>query len=131
MAARPDSDLQRALIVARTVLTATTVTVNSLVKDGTADHQVQPCTDGLLAIGIVVALGKLAGAAGDVVSVALLCGPCVIPVKVGTGGATRGARAKAVATGLTDGVAADATVGWFTQSGVAGDIVGLVPTRAN
>jgi hypothetical protein len=136
MATRPDQMLDKCTIVARTVETATTVTVGSVVKDGNADKECQPTTDGVDAIGIVVALGKLAGAAGDKVSVALLAGGGVVPVKVGTGGATRGKLAKVVADGVTNAVPDVATpaamnvVGYFTQSGVAGDLVGLVPMRS-
>lgn len=136
MAARPDTDLKNALIVTRTVETATTAVLNRVVKDGNADHECQPTTDGVGAIGVVLALGPLAGAAGDKVQVALLAGACVIPVKVGTGGATRGLYAKVVADGVCDAVetittpAAMNVVGWFTQTGVAGDIVGMVPGRS-
>ena len=135
MAARPDSDLKLALIVTRTVETAQTVAVGDVVKDGNADKEVQKTTDGVDAIGVVVALGPLAGAATDKVQVALLCGACIIPVKVGTGGATRGKFAKCVADGVTNAVPDVATpaamnvMGIFTQSGSAADMVGLFPTR--
>ncbi len=136
MAVRPDSNLSNALIVTRTVETATTAVLNRLVKDGNADGECQPTTDGVGAIGVVVALGPLAGAAGDKVQVAYLAGACVIPVKVGTGGATRGLYAKVVSDGVCDAVETVTTpvaanvVGWFTQTGVAGDIVGMVPGRS-
>jgi len=126
-------------IVTRTVETATTVTVGCAVKDGNADHECQPlaaATD--LPIGIVVALGPLAGAAGDKVSVALLSGGGVVPVKTG-GTATRGQAAKYAATG---GLLGDCTptatastpvvvwaLGYFTQSGSSGDYVGLALGR--
>lgn len=139
MAVRPDSNLQNALIVTRTVETATTVTVGCAVKDGNADKEVQPIaatTD--LPIGIVVALGPLAGAAGDKVQIALLTGGAIVPVKTG-GTATRGQAAKYAASG---GLLGDATptatastpvvvwaLGYFTQSGTSGDIVGLAVGR--
>lgn len=136
MTVRPDSNLSNALIVTRAVLAATTVTVGSVVKDGTADKQVQPTTDGVGAIGVITSLGALAGAAGDKVQMAYLAGACIIPVKVGTGGAVRGALAKVVADGVTTAaetvttpVAAE-VVGFFTQSGVVGDLVGMVPARS-
>ena len=135
MATRPDADLERALIKTRLVQASTTVAVGRVVKDGTADGYVQPTTDGVEAIGVITALGSLAGAAGDRVQMAYLAGACVIPVKVGTGGATRGKWAKVVSDGVTDAaptvttpVATD-VVGYFTQTGVAGDLVGMVPTR--
>src|SRR5688500_4762360 len=133
MATRADCDLRTALTVTRTVETGQTVALGRVVKDGNADHEVQHTTDGVDAIGVIVALDKLAGAAGDKVSVCLLAGAAVVKVKVGTGGATRGKKAKCVADGVTDAVISEATptpvqtVGFFTQSGVAGDLVGMVP----
>lgn len=128
-------DLQRALIVTRKVEAGQTVAVGRVVKDGDADHEVQHTADGVDAIGVIIALGLLAGAAGDEVQMAYLAGPIIIKVKVGTGGATRGKFAKCVADGVTNAVPDVATpaamnvVGFFTQSGVAGDIVGMVPAR--
>lgn len=136
MAVRPDTDLERALIVTRIVETAQTVAVGRVVKDGNADKEIQHSTDGVDAIGVIVSLGPLAGAAGDKVQLAYLAGACIIPVKVGTGGATRGKLAKVVADGVTDAIPDVATptaanvVGFFTQSGVVGDVVGMVPARS-
>ena len=138
MASRSDMDLRYALIVTRTVEAATTVTVGAVVKDGDADHEVQPTTDGVGAIGVIVALGGNdgLGTAGKKVQMAYLAGACIIPVKVGTGGATRGKFAKVVADGVTDATQTVTTplacevVGYFTQSGVAGDIVGMVPAKS-
>jgi hypothetical protein len=139
MATRPDSDLRYALLKTRIVESATTVTIGSVVKDGNADGECQPTTDGVGAIGVVTAMGGnttvTAGAAGDRVQVAMLAGACVIPVKVGTGGATRGLFAKVVADGVTSASPSVSTptgvdvVGMFTQSGVAGDLVGMIPAR--
>lgn len=134
MAVRADRQLEHALIVSRTVEASQTVAVGRVVKDGNADHECQHAGANESGYGVVYVLGKLAGAAGDRVQVALLAGPVVIPVLVGTGGATRGARAVVVADGLTDGTPAAAggtlkgSPGTFTQSGVAGDIVGLLPS---
>lgn len=134
MATRPDTEMKNACIVTREVETGQTVAVGRVVIDGNADHECQHASaGGVGAMGVVTSLGKLAGAAGDKVSVALLAGACVIPVLVGTGGATRGKKAKVVANGVADSTPAGAgttaiqTVGFFTQSGVAGDIVGMVP----
>jgi hypothetical protein len=143
MATRPDSSLEECTLVTRTVETSTTVTVGCMVKDGNADHECQPCaatTD--LPIGIVVAIGGYtgvtAGAAGDKVTIALLGGGGVVPVKTG-GTATRGQSAKYAASG---GLVGDCTPtatastpvvvwspGYFTQSGSSGDIVGLALCR--
>jgi hypothetical protein len=136
MAQKHDMDLERLLIKTRVVETATTVTQYQVVKDGNADHEVQPCTDGVDAIGVIVSLGRLNGAAGDEVQMVYLAGAGVIPVKVGTGGATRGKLAKVVSDGVTSAAQSVTTpagadiVGFFTQSGVAGDIVGMVPSRS-
>jgi hypothetical protein len=129
-------DLERLLIKTRTVETGQTVALGRVVKDGNADYEVQHTDDGAGAIGVVIALGLLAGAAGDKVQIAYLSGAGVISVKVGTGGATRGLPAKCVADGVTDATLDVATptaaniVGWFTQTGVAGDFIGMVPTRS-
>lgn len=74
------------------------------------------------------------GVTGRPAQFALLSGPCIIPVKVSaTGAATRDGWAIATADGFTDAVAlgggtvAKNIAGKFYDSGVAGDIVGLVP----
>lgn len=65
------------------------------------------------------------------VSVVML-GSAVMPVTVGTGGATRGVHAVVVADGYTDaatasgGTVAQYIAGKFLQTGVAGDVVGLM-----
>lgn len=136
MATRADRDLKLANIVTRKVVTGA-VSVGMPVKDGSNDHEMQPCADGVGMIGIVTTLGPAAtpGAIGDYCQMAYLGGP-VIPVKVGTGGATRGKYAKVVSDGFTDAAESVTTpagansAGFFTQSGVAGDIIGLVPTRS-
>ena len=142
MAIRADRDLQRALIVTRKVVTGA-VAVGMPVKDGSNDHEVQPCADGVGMIGVVIALGtgyKVSGGApggiNDEVQIAYLGAPLIIPVKVGTGGATRGLYAKVVADGFTNATETVTTpvamnvAGFFTQSGSAGDIVGLIPSRS-
>lgn len=136
MSVRADRDLQRALIVTRTVEASQTVVVGRVVKDGaSADKFCQHSADGVGAYGVVSQLGPLNGAAGDKVAVAMLCGACVIPVVVGTGGATRGKWAKVVSDGVTSATpdvatpAAAEVVGIFTQSGVAGDLIGMIPAR--
>lgn len=137
MAVRPDSDLRYVPIVTLTVETGQTVTVGCAVKDGNADKECQPIAAvGDFAIGIVIALGPLAGAAGDKVQVALLTGSGIVPVKAG-GTCTRGQSAKYSATGgslqnVTQNAAGSTAVvalGWFTQSGVSGDLVGMAIGR--
>jgi len=136
MATRADRNLLLSEQFIRTVEAAQTVAVGRIVKDGNADKECQHSGAGEAGIGIVTAIGGnpqvTAGAAGDRVTVHPLTGG-IIPVKVGTGDATRGAFAKAVADGLTDATPAAAeanlvfVAGVFTQSGSAGDLVGLIP----
>jgi hypothetical protein len=66
-------------------------------------------------------------------SVTIICfGNCIMDVTVGTGGATRGTDAITVANGFTDaaanggGTTSQIIKGRFMQTGVAGDIVGLL-----
>lgn len=142
MAVRTDRDLKFALIKTR-VVTVALVAIGMPVKDGAADGQCQPCADGVDMVGVVIALGNGAkatngtpGQVGDEVQIAYLAGACVIPVKVGTGGAARGKLAKVVADGFTSAAQSITTpvgadvAGYFTQTGVAGDLVGMVPARS-
>lgn len=85
---------------------------------------------------LIIGIARTSQTAGEEVVIDLF-GP-IIPVKVGTGGATRGKKAKHVADGFTDatahnsdGTGNESTYGIFLQSGVAADIVGLVPGAAN
>ena len=139
MATRSDKNLDDLVIVQRLVVTSA-VSLNCGVKDGANDHECQPLaakTD--LPSGVVIAMGGnpqvTPGAVGDMVSVAMLSGGGVIPVKLG-GTATRGQSAKYTAA---TGKLGDATpagtggvcqlLGYFTQSGANGDVVGMVPCR--
>lgn len=136
MATRETINLEKTTKIVRTVETGQTCSVGFLVKDGNADGEVQNCGANEAGFGICIAIGGnpevTAGAAGDFVTIALLDGGA-IPVKVGTGGATRGAYGKMAANGFTDATPAGAgtalrfVAGAFAQSGVAGDIVGLYP----
>jgi hypothetical protein len=127
MAARPDCVLIEALIRPKTVVT-TPVVKGRVVSLNTSDGQcVHTAAAGL---GFGVALES--GAVGESIPVYLLAGAGIVPVVVGTGGATRGLLAAVVADGVTNSGTASAvgaayTCGFFTQSGVAGDIVGMVP----
>lgn len=127
--AQPEFDLQDAEIRVFTVKAAAAATQYRLVKFGAADNEVEDASAGDIGCGIALETK----AAGARVRVALLGGNGRVPVKVGTGGATRGKLAKGVATGLTDatpagaGTTATPIVGFFMQSGVAGEVVGLRP----
>lgn len=66
-----------------------------------------------------------------------LPGP-VVPVLVGTGGATQGAKAVIVANGFANAGAHDSSgatdnsiAGVFFETGVVGDIVGMIPILSN
>ena len=85
---------------------------------------------------LAVGISQNGGTAGDPID-AFMFGP-VVPVKVGTGGATRGKKAIIVSDGVTDapdhdsdGTGNQAIYGIFVQSGVAGDFVGMMPVPSN
>lgn len=119
-------DHKGAIIRPFTVPAAKTVTRGQAVKHSGADDAVEnvaATTD----FGIGIALD--AGVAGDTVRVALW-GSGIVKALVGTGAATRGAPAKFVADGLTDGTNGGGStnrpsLGQFLESGVAGDLVAL------
>lgn len=126
MATKAKVKLNGACIDTFTVAAAQTVTEGFRVKFAAADGEVQNCGAGEDGIGYALA----SATAGQKVSV-VLEGSAVVKVKVGTGGATRGAYAIPVANGLADQAIADGTTprrlaGKFMQSGVAGDMVGLL-----
>jgi len=109
-------------------------TANQPVTFGSADHNVQQATTGQLIAGY--ALQTVTGSALLPQCDVAMPGP-VIPVIVGTGGATRGKFGIMASdnTGMTDQTMGGGTTvrysnGFFTQSGVAGDMVGfcLSPT---
>jgi hypothetical protein len=104
-----------------------TVSENRPVKI-TADRTVTQCSAGDRVDGIAQATV----ASGREVPVALCDGTSIIPVLVGTGGATAGSFAKVVSDGVADagliggGTTAFNVFGPFFEGGVAGDIVGIV-----
>jgi hypothetical protein len=126
MATRAHMKIDNACIQEFTVASGQAATKGYSVKFASADDECQNCGAGEDGIGIALNTA----AAGQKVSV-LLDGLAVVPVVVGTGGATRGAYAVTVANGHTDQAIADGTTvrrlrGKFMQSGVAGDLVGLL-----
>jgi hypothetical protein len=126
MSTRPFVCLEGAIIRTHTVASAKTVDQYYPVKRSGADGAVEK----IAAVGddgIGIALD--AGVAGDKVRV-VYPGCCVTRCKVGTGAATEGAPAKYASDGLTDATVGGGTTklvvyGKFTETGVAGDIVGL------
>jgi hypothetical protein len=126
MATRAHQQMDNALIRAYQVGTA--VTRGKLVKLVTDDDHVTDASAAEQGIGIALETSTTADAR---VQVAMLAGAAIVPVLVGTGGATRGAYAAAVANGFTNqstggGTVAKHIAGVFTQTGVAGDYVGLL-----
>lgn len=137
MATRAQQIIEQCTTTTRTVETGQTVAVGDVVKDGNAEGECQRiAATSDLPIGVVTALGKLAGAAGDIVTIAYLIGG-VHKVRVGAGGATRGASAKYVSAGRLTDVVVDLSApaaqlyspGFFTQTGVDGDWVGMALLR--
>lgn len=134
MAARADRFMINALIREYTVEAAATVTVGKRVKFGTSDTTVEDCGANENGIGIAVeyhnTVNETAGAAGTRVGIAL-DGVAIVPVLVGTGGATRGSFAVTVSDGLTNQTIGGGSTlvhiaGKFMQTGVVGDIVGML-----
>ena len=127
MATTPLEVLQNALVRPFTVASGQAVTLGKPVKFASADTEVlnaAATTDDVIGIALET------GAAGAQVRVALL-GVAIARVLVGTGGATRGAKAKWVSDGIADATVGGGTTkvvfpGLFMQSGVAGDYVGLL-----
>jgi hypothetical protein len=127
MATRAERVIDPALIRSATVKSGEVVTLGKPIK--LSSGEVLDCTAGESADGIALE----AGAAGAVVSYAVVgCGG-IVPVLVGTGGATEGAFAVVVSDGVTDsatlgdGTTPVKVVGKFRQTGSAGDIVGMIP----
>lgn len=131
MATRALINLDHADIKTFIVKSGTTTLYGKAVKHDASDDSVDNAgANEDLAIGI--ALDSVVGDGVKKVQVALLSGAGVLPCLVGTGGATRGKFAVLAADGATDAAASGVTnarpcIGKFLQSGVAGDIVGLMP----
>lgn len=128
MAVRAHERLEFALIMQFNDPSQPALTKGVEVKFNASDTLLAATTDSdAAAIGVIYQ----ANAAGRPASVAMYGSPGVIPVLVGTGGATRGAFAVRNATGFTDAatVGGGTTVqyirGQFLQTGVAGDYVGM------
>lgn len=128
MAVRPHERLEHALIMQFSDASQPALAKGAEVKFSSSDTLlVATSGSDAAAIGVI----SQGNAAGRVASVVMYGSPAVVPVTVGTGGATRGALAVRVADGFTDAatVGGGTTVqyirGQFTQSGSAGDVVGL------
>lgn len=128
MATRPHERLNGALIMQFDHASQPAFTRGAEVKFNGDDGLLQAAgTNDVLAIGVAYQ-NNAAGRTAHIV----LYGHAVMPVKVGTGGATRGVDATTVADGFTDaatngaGTVSQIIKGKFLQTGVAGDLVGLL-----
>jgi hypothetical protein len=129
MAVRATYDLgnNAAKIKTYTVASGQATTEGRPVKFASADEEVQTAGAGEACWGIALETK----AAGERVQVLVSEGDALVKVKVGTGGATRGAHAVIVADGVTNsgtlggGSTLVNVVGTFAQTGVAGDVVGM------
>ncbi len=109
-----------------TVKTGETVAKGTRVKL-TAEGEIDQCNANEAGIGTA----EEAGVSAQKGVTVLLDGHAIIPVLVGTGGATINKYAKPVADGYADITVADGTTptyasGMFMQTGVAGDYVGMM-----
>lgn len=136
MAVRPDQlTSEDGTIVYYSIAASQTVASGQPVKYASADHQVQQSQSSDPIHGIALDSGT-SPASGTLAQIPVqLLGHAVVPVVVGTGGATRGKFCIMASdnTGLTDqtmggGTTVRNTPGYFTQSGVVGDVVGLCVT---
>lgn len=120
------------LIKTFTVAAGQATTEGRPVSFASSDQEVQTTAAAAKCMGIALETK----AAGERVQV--LIGEGGVKVKVGTGGATRGEQAVVVADGVTNsgtlggGSVIKNLVGMFLETGVVGDVVGLVfrPTVA-
>jgi len=131
MAVRAAFDMQRSTIKTFTVKGSSTATVNRIAYLDAATGTVRDAGAGEAGIGVFLN----SYAVGAQAQLALLTAGGVVPVKVGTGGATAGKEAICVADGVADsatlggGTVLRNVVGIFRESGVAGDVVGMFPQR--
>jgi len=126
MATRTHRFLQNACIRTFKVETSGDVTLGRPVKFGNADDEVENASTNEKSIGTAYLSETTDGARVQVV----MHGHSIVPVLVGTGGATRGEYAIATTDGYTNqtlggGTTVKYIAGQFLQSGVAGDYVGM------
>ena len=133
MATRPIFDSQFQPIMTFTVAANKVVTKGMPVNQDGADDMVE---DAGAAHDTIIGFALDSGTAGQRVRVAL-SGP-VVMVLVGTGDSTRGTKQIPVTDGVTDAAAHDSSgatndviVGIALQSGVAGDLIGMIQTPGN
>jgi hypothetical protein len=124
---------QRSNYRSRTVVVGA-VSLYMPVKDGTADGQCQPTTDGVGMFGVVVGLGPLAGAVGDKVQVAYLNGSGVLqsrwaPARRRAASGRRWSRPASPTQPRRRRHRRDRDCRDLRAIRVAGDVIGLIPIR--
>ena len=131
MATRATFNLQNATLRTFIVKSGTTTAYGKAVKFDAGDDSIDNAgaNEDLV---FAVALEVVVGDGVNKCQVALLSGSGIVPILVGTGGATRGKFAVLAADGATDAAGSGVTnarpcIGKFLQSGVAADVVGLMP----
>lgn len=134
MAVRANQDLKNSLIKRYSVKNASTIAVGQRVRFGTADTEVD-LTSGVgddTCFGTALEAG-VGNALGSVLIDVVLDNPQIIAMLVGTGGSTRGVKQLLAANGVTDapvngtGTVSRPIVGVAMQSGVVGDLIGVMP----
>lgn len=134
MATRANQDLKNALVKVYGAKNAVVFTVGARVKFGATDTEVDlGGANDDLTFGTAITAGTGTAVAGAVLIEVALDVPMIIAMTVGTGGSTRGSKQIAAANGVTDaqtnggGTTPHALVGIALQSGVLGDLIGVMP----
>jgi len=137
MATRANADLKNTLIKRYAVKNTSVITAGSRVRFGATDIEVDATSGANDDTCFGTALeGGTGNAGGTVLIDVALDGHQIVAMTVGTGGSTRGLKQVQAANGVTDAPAnADGTVvhtsiGIAMQTGVAGDLIGVMPINA-
>lgn len=136
MATRATFDYKLASIKTFTVASAKVSTTDFNQKLNT-DGTIQDAVAGEASIGVAYkSMGtQPAAVAGEQMQVALIQGPGIFRAKVGTGGSTAGKEQVCAIDGVTDaptlggGTVLRNIVGIARETGVLGDVIGLIPMR--
>lgn len=134
MATRANADLKNALIKRYAVKSGVTIAVGNRIRFGATDIEVDLTSGAADDTQIGTALEAGVGNAGGTVLIdVVLDGVLIVAMTVGTGGSTRGAKQINAANGVTDapanggGTTSRSIVGIAMQTGVVGDLIGVMP----
>lgn len=138
MATRAIFDLKSSIIKTYTLKTGVVSAKGKRVIFSVADNNDQTVdlagAESDLAFGTIIDDTVITGVAAGTGKVQVaLDHPQIVPMIVGTGGATRGTKQKYAADGVTDlpanggGTLPHVVVGIALQSGVVGDLIGVMP----